>query len=375
MSFEASPASLSPPKEEKGPAQKYQSERWLQSLGKYVWLPSLKQRLLGNRPRIKEKIKLAVMQKKDSDSGKYTGDCVIARNLQYVSGMTLIFSGLDEKHGSPFDILENITVTIGDTVVMKADAIQLKILFNLYDLNWQKIGDKMYIPVPLDLCLRDNILVLEYLNYSPVRLTYTLRDISSTIDPITYLDVEYGLVRGDLPFTEDKMPSPTEPLMHNMRTLSETKTCSLTDGATMWPQTFDFPVKPSSKATSAVLFYFTSGEGTIITKPMFSLAGLRIDGNGFGELSLVEDTVLNTCQLLKKGDFDGIYCIYDSGNNRSTDRDTTLIDFSTQNCQLRLSGVLPENQQGVKLHICTIDHKTFVYFRGMVCTAKALAGN
>jgi hypothetical protein len=344
---------------------------------------NFKKLLLGSKPQASELIRLPFMSASESD-GERSSKAFVTRNGDYVSGMTLVIDGLTGANLTPWSIIEELRVEINGTIFIKLDCIMLRVLLEIFQLKWSLIGNQMFIPIPFELCMGNNILVLEYLCFSDVRVYVRLQKDVGVESHHMMLEVQYGLMNGMFPkmtsgYTKSAALNvgPSVMVEQRMRTLLKIGTmgtCSELEDVTGEVSTVirtNYPIRVQN-ATSAIFFYFTKYGKMVPVSGMFKNANICIEGHDMFESRSIESLTHHTSSLMS---IPGVYCIFNTGamhNGDGQDHAAMNLDL-VRNIELRItpSETLMKQCENYELHIFSLNTLVCTYFEGWMTNRVA----
>jgi hypothetical protein len=344
---------------------------------------NFKKLLLGSNQQSSEIIQLSLSKVSGANSERLSR-ASIARNGDYVSGMTLVIDGMTGEDLAPWSVIEELIVEINGTIFIKLDCIMLRVLLEIFQLKWSLIGNQMFIPIPFELCMGNNILVLEYLCFSDVRVYVRLQKDVGVESHHMMLEVQYGLMNGLFPkMTPGDTKStalnvgPSVMVEQRMRTLLKIGTMGTyreledaTGGVSSVIRT-NYQIRVQN-ATSAIFFYFTKFGKMVPVSGMFKHANICIDDQDMFERRSIESLTHHTSSLLS---IPGVYCIFNTGamhNGDDQDHSAMNLDL-VRNIELRItpSETLMQQCENYELHIFSLNTLVCTYFEGWMTNRVA----
>jgi hypothetical protein len=359
----------------------YHNERCTRKL-KYAAevLPSqessnFKKWLAGSKPLLSELIRLPFHKTTGSADSK-TWDTPITRYAFYVSEMTLVITGLAEDvECTPWSLIDELRIDIYEKTIMKLDSVKLHALLEIFKLKWSRIGEKMFIPIPFELCMGNNALVLKYMYYAETRVHVRLHDALKNVGDMN-LETRYGYML-ELPphmkidstkgeWAEACATGPCVPVLQRMRTLMDIESIpTVSYGPNSNVPRIIYPIK-GYNSTSAIFFYFTEKGMNVPITGLFKDANIHIGDHDMFEPQSQESIMHRTSSLLS---IPGIYCIFDTGAVCGGEQHHTVMNIHDANdMELRItpSAALFEQHDKYELHMFSLNTLDCTYFEGVM---------
>jgi hypothetical protein len=319
-------------------------------------------------PLVSELIRIPIY-KRQGDISRSRSEA-ITRFGDYISGITLVIDKLTDSACTPWSIVKELRVDIGEKNYMKLDSVKLRTLLELFKLKWTRIGNKMFIPVPFELCTGGNIHVLRYLAYHETRVhVHMHEDVDEHILDNMVFEVRYGYINMQKNARElqsrKNVSAHDTPVLEMMRTLLEIEIEERMIRT-------KYPIR-GHDATSAIFFYFTERGKLTPIPDMLNGATINIAGHDMVEMQSIESLVHQTSSLIS---VPNVYCIFETGSIQDGCKEHHgILNLDGANdVELRIepSDTLKQQYENYELHMFSLNTLECTYDQGRMTSRMAV---